>query len=161
MGQSAVQPDSQTDNFFSILLSLEFCIRILIVNLCSTLQFHIKNMMWLVFKQPKHRPFCRTMFFHVSGSVTTAHLIDGWGPLQKAHHNCLAVVLLRLKTTLMKREISWFDRVEIQIRHLSYPSPPTLTSVLKQVPASTFPVFVILPPRISSPCLSPIRHTTT
>ena len=86
MGQSAVQPDSQTDNFFSILLSLEFCVRILIVNLCSTLHFHIKNMMWLVFKQPKHRPFCRTMFFHVSGSVTTAHLIDGWGPLQKAHH---------------------------------------------------------------------------
>ena len=45
MGQSAVQPDSQTDNFFSILLSLEFCVRILIVNLCSTLHFHIKNMM--------------------------------------------------------------------------------------------------------------------
>ena len=161
MGQSAVQPDSQTNNFFSILLSLEFCVRILIVNLCSSLHFHIKNMMWLVFKQPKHRPFCRTMFLHVSGSVTTAHLIDGWGPLQKAHHNCLAVVLLRLKTTLMKWEIPWFDRVEIQIRRLSFPSPPTLTSVLKQVPASTFPVFVILPPRISSPCLSPIRHTTT
>ena len=158
MGQSAVQPDSQTDNFFSILLSLEFCVRILIVNLCSTLHFHIKNMMWLVFKQPKHRPFCRTMFFHVSGSVTTAHLIDGWGPLQKAHH------MFGSGPSSFENNVDEVGDILIwpcRNPNPSFPSPPTLTSVLKQVPASTFPVFVILPPRISSPCLSPIRHTTT
>ena len=42
--------------------------------------------MWPLLKQPKHRPFCRRMLFFVSGSVTTAHLFDGWGPLQKVHH---------------------------------------------------------------------------
>lgn len=41
---------------------------------------------WPLLRQPKHFPFRRRIFFLVSGSVTTAHLVVGCGPLQKVHH---------------------------------------------------------------------------